>query len=635
MKPHGTRTLSSSPTRLTKVSTRHSSLEPLESRIAPAAAFVTYTDIDGDQVKITASTGPLDLADLTFVGGGTSGQLAKLDLTDADFVGAKISFSVVKKGDGDGLVNVGYIEAPEAGFLNSVSLNGDLGRIDGAMFTLSVGSLGLHGLTTQGGTGSLTSNVGAVDILTVKRDIVDATFNCSSINTITVGGSLIGGEAEGSGSILAMHRLGNITIGHDLIGGTGDRSGSILATTPNFGSMGKVKIAGSMYGGAGEDSGAVKTASRLASISVGRHLVGGLGEGSGSVFATGSDAAKVGGSLRGGAGDGSGSIDIQLLGAMTIGKDVRGGDGEDSGSILGGGRIGVLKIGRDLIGGDGDGSGRVLVNQLPTASVGDDIVGGQGNNSGAIFAGIDDFLGTLTVGGDVIGGSISGIDSLENSGGIFVTSADKITIGGSIVAGFDASTGTLTHSGAIIAGDIASSSPSHIGSLTINGSIVGNSTHAVVISALGPNPEPTPTSILNLAIGQLNVGKHVNYAQILAGFDADGAPANADAMIGKVVVGGHWRASSMVAGVQDSGAPGYGVGDTVQTVMDDPVVTAQIMSITIKGFVSGSLTAGDNFGFVAQKIGAVKISGKTIALNPTGTDNILLPSTNDVHILEV
>lgn len=31
-------------------------IEPLEARIAPASAFVTYTDIDGDLVKISASS---------------------------------------------------------------------------------------------------------------------------------------------------------------------------------------------------------------------------------------------------------------------------------------------------------------------------------------------------------------------------------------------------------------------------------------------------------------------------------------------------------------------------------------------------------------------------------------------------
>lgn len=47
------------------------SLEGLEARIAPAAVSVTYTDIDGELVKITASkhghvAPPLTFDDLTF-----------------------------------------------------------------------------------------------------------------------------------------------------------------------------------------------------------------------------------------------------------------------------------------------------------------------------------------------------------------------------------------------------------------------------------------------------------------------------------------------------------------------------------------------------------------------------------------
>src|SRR5687767_7797378 len=71
------------------------SIEPLESRIAPASVFVTYIDLDGDVVKITATkpgavAPPLDATDLAFVGGGAAGQLATVDLTALGFNGAKI-----------------------------------------------------------------------------------------------------------------------------------------------------------------------------------------------------------------------------------------------------------------------------------------------------------------------------------------------------------------------------------------------------------------------------------------------------------------------------------------------------------------------------------------------------------------
>jgi hypothetical protein len=72
-------------------------IEPLESRIAPASASTTYTDIDGDLVRINVTNSstvapPLDAGDLAFVGGGTNGQLATLDLSAAGFAGATITF---------------------------------------------------------------------------------------------------------------------------------------------------------------------------------------------------------------------------------------------------------------------------------------------------------------------------------------------------------------------------------------------------------------------------------------------------------------------------------------------------------------------------------------------------------------
>jgi hypothetical protein len=127
----------------------------------------------------------------------------------------------------------------------------------------------------------------------------------------------------------------------------------------------------------------------------------------------------------------------------------------------------------------------------------------------------------------------------------------------------------------------------------------------------------------------------VRFAQILAGFDDNQAPINADAAIGKVKVGHDWVASSLVAGAQDAGAAGFGVGDTLQSIGNTPLI-ARIASITIKGSVTGSLAAGDNFGFVAQQIDKLVIAGRSIALTAgPSNNNVLIAFTDDVHLLEV
>jgi hypothetical protein len=89
-------------------------IEILETRIAPAAV-VTFTDVDGDLVTITASKGTK--AQLEAAAGDlTDKRLQVLDLTGTtDFDGAKISISAKPQaGIGDGLVNVGRINATGA-----------------------------------------------------------------------------------------------------------------------------------------------------------------------------------------------------------------------------------------------------------------------------------------------------------------------------------------------------------------------------------------------------------------------------------------------------------------------------------------------------------------------------------------
>ncbi len=225
------------------------SLEPLEARIAPAAT-VTYTDWDGDIVKITASTGPLDEADLSFIGGGTSGQLDTLTLLDPEFAGAKITFSVKKADGGDGQADVDFIDAAGVD-LASVSVKGDLGRIDvgdgnddvealGSLSALSMGlSTGMHGLesTISGSLGALKiSGIMATVHVRVAGDIGSVSIK-----------SLIGGFDADSGSIQADGAINSVSVKGSLVGGDGANSGSILAGT----SIGKASVSGNLSGGGG------------------------------------------------------------------------------------------------------------------------------------------------------------------------------------------------------------------------------------------------------------------------------------------------------------------------------------------------------------------------------------------------
>src|SRR5688572_12817227 len=117
-------------------------IEALETRIAPAAVF-TFTDVDGDLVTIKTSKGTnAELAaiitKMEVVPGTTpKEQLQKIDFSAnaAVFAGTNLTITAKRTADGgDGLVNVGYVDAADSDGgtslqLGVVKIAGDLGRI--------------------------------------------------------------------------------------------------------------------------------------------------------------------------------------------------------------------------------------------------------------------------------------------------------------------------------------------------------------------------------------------------------------------------------------------------------------------------------------------------------------------------
>ena len=163
-------------------------IEPLESRIAPAVVFVnattaTYDDHDGDHVTVHFTKPILTGGNVaTVFNFNAAGDLARLDLTGASSDGTGVAFTVAKVAGGDGLVNVGAIDATGHD-LGAVKLPGDLGKIlagDATTTTpgvksLAVNSLGRLGLDT--GASDLKTDIkGPLDTLIVKGDVKDAEF---------------------------------------------------------------------------------------------------------------------------------------------------------------------------------------------------------------------------------------------------------------------------------------------------------------------------------------------------------------------------------------------------------------------------------------------------------------------------
>jgi hypothetical protein len=248
-------------------------------------------------------------------------------------------------------------------------------------------------------------------------------------------------------------------------------------------------------------------------------------------------------------------------------------------------------------------------------------------------------MGAVNIGHNVIGGSITGADSLDSSAVIASHGRiSSVTIGGSIISGTDTSSGALTMNATIRA-------INDIGSLTVKGSLIGNASpegdSPVIIQARG---QAVPGTTTDVAIGKVTIGGRVENARILAGYDTfDLTPVNADAQIGSVTVGGDWVGSTIAAGV-DIGADNlFGTADDAKIsgagTTDNPSIVSSIASITIKGLVYGtpaSVNAADHFGFVAQQIGSFKSLGYIAPLT-VGTDAPLelALTTGDVTIREV
>lgn len=237
-----------------------------------------------------------------------------------------------------------------------------------------------------------------------------------------------------------------------------------------------------------------------------------------------------------------------------------------------------------------------------------------------------DLRGTISVAGGVDGGigSASIAGNLDGSaGGVFngllraTGKIGSVTVKGSVIGGAEFS--------GVMAG-------SKLGKVKIGGDLTSSDTeNPVVISALGePN---APTAAKSVAIGGVTVTGNVLNAQILAGYTATLAAANADASIGAIVVGKNWTASSIVAGVADAPVNGFGQNDALISG-GLPDVIATIASVRIKGTAIGSTAVGDHFGITAERVSKLKIGTAASVLDRTANNVVLDAANSDFRVVD-
>ena len=601
------------------------SIEPLEARIAPAS--LTFLDADGDRITITVSKGPALAvgANVTLSSGSaaTPGVLQKLTLTDPLFAGASVSFAVKKAAGGDGLVNVGFIDAG-SNDLGTVTVPGDLGRIvcgdlnmgkDVGLAALKVRSMGALGTLTQAGGTLLSVIVGALGRLEVTRDFIEAHLettdpisNTAGIGKIVIGGDLVGGDAAESGRIEVDGNVGSVTIRGKMVGGEGEDSGSVrIADDLGAGTF------GGLVGGRGKKSGRVEMHGPKAAVLIKGSVIGGLGEDSGALECEGDiGTVTITGAILGGAGTQSGRLDLDAFKQVTVGS-IASVPGDENGQVSG--RAGAVFVRGNVVNGGSFNGANIEGNgDLAAVTIGGDLQGSVGATGR---------IGTLAIRGNIAGGNIGAgslgllkIDGNFGSGdafsdSMFVGDVAKIVIGGSLIGGGNQcgrieSTGKISEliiRGSVVGGDSDSGYvlAAEIGKLTIGGDIKGGSGNGL-----------SGVIKVNGALGPVTVGR-----SIIGGGGADSGRISATGIgpvtIGGDIVGGSGSGSGLVdsfLGIGKMRVKGSLLGGLVA---DSGKITAGggISELIIDGSVHGSGFAST--GIISTlHLGRVTIGGDLV-----------------------
>jgi hypothetical protein len=448
--------------------------------------LATWTDVDGDLVILRASKPILAEHLFTFVSstqidGGD--QLAKLDLRST--VGGDLTFSVktVENALGDGLVNVGFIEATGVN-LGRVTIPGDLGQIRSGgshrghgIAALKIESMGAEGLGTQAATdfpaeASLTSIFsGGFGTINIAGNLEGATIRTAALDpgrpkissSIVIGGAMIGGDEPWSGSIDAEDFIQRIQVKGALMAGEGAWSGAIRVEH----GIGSVVVQGGVFGDTTGSDDSIGAASISAAGKIGAVktivLAGGLADRSGSIFTDPGSAADIGsvtvGSLSGRSHNSAGTpiftgiSSAGNIGSMRIGE-ILGAASDDPVQIIAAGRIqarsaadavaigslsvtegGVANL-RMLAGYDLEGSALSPYVRIGTISVAGDwdastvLAGASLNGSGTAVLPIAGVLNTADVGSRIaaitIRGLVAGSEAAVSSSDLFGFFAKEI-----------------------------------------------------------------------------------------------------------------------------------------------------------------------------------------------------------------
>ena len=315
-------------------------------------------------------------------------------------------------------------------------------------------------------------------------------------------------------------------------------------------------------------------------------------------------------------------VDAAKIGSIHIKGSVIGGSISSNGADNGSGVLGLavegfsksVTIGGNIIGGSGTFSGFVSFS-AGTFTLGGSVIGGSNDAAGFVLGDAD----VLNIKGSIIGGVTDGTNSFAAGGLDAGLGAGAINIRGDLIAG-KITGGTENLNGSI-------SSSGDVDSIHIGGSVLGDNADRALILVSGFN---FPTPGIHNAIGSLTIGGSIEYGVIAAGNDGTyvttanlGNATNPNASIGKVTIDGNFYHSTIMAGTNDNDVIGAGriiAGgpnpDTQSIGMAGSLAT--LGPVVIKGALLDDYDASGDSGFEAAQITSITAGGVLVFTHGDG-----------------
>jgi hypothetical protein len=301
------------------------------------------------------------------------------------------------------------------------------------------------------------------------------------------------------------------------------------------------------------------------------------------------------------------------LGSLTIGGSLIGDGGAASaGAILVDGNIGTVKIGGNVVGGAGSGSGRVSAGgTMANVTIGGSVLGGAATDTGEILA-LGASMGVVKIGGDVKGGTgaasfFSGV--IDSHGTI-----KSVTIAGSLLGGAGGDSGEILALGA------------SLGAVKIGVDVVGGTGTASFSGAISSHGKLAAVTISGSLVGGSNVASGL----VVSTGDMAMVTVVGNVKGGSGGSSGFVHSLGKLAGVKVGGSVLGGTGvdsGQIESALDMGAISIALdlrgadASGTMSLFCSGFITSAHKIASVT--IGGSIISGVNTSSNPLFDDGAI------------